>query len=146
MKTYILTLFCAVAAWPLYGQGMTTNVITVISSSNQVQIMRTANAIDNYRRTNGFAPYTAPTNALNLRAFVEIIAADALEKRASVYISRDENDHMRALNEATDEQRINARKQLPPYMTTIKTSSTTSWQFGSLRVFHVLVGAIPIPS
>lgn len=91
-----------------------TNTLVVVSTTAQLQTLQLANGIDNYRRTNGLAPYLAPTNALNLRAFAESIAADAIADRAVTYIVQDEAKFLDAIRRATITQRINARQQLPP--------------------------------
>lgn len=91
-----------------------TNTLVVVSTTEQLQTLQLANAIDNYRRTNGIAPYLAPTNALNLRAFAESIAAKAIVTQAAQYIQEDDSDLYNAVRRATALQRINARQQLPP--------------------------------
>lgn len=91
-----------------------TNTLVVVSTTAQLQTLQLANAIDNHRRTNGLAPYLAPTNSLNLRAFAESIAADAIADRAVTYIVQDEALFLDSIRRATPTQRINARQQLPP--------------------------------
>lgn len=110
MKIFI-ALFCLL---PFVLLADVTNTLVVVSTTAQLQTLQLANAIDNYRRTNGIAPYLAPTNSLNLRAFAESIAADAIVERARTYIGQDEALFLDAVRRATATQRINARQQLPP--------------------------------
>lgn len=109
MKALLIFFLVAVCA-----KADVTNNLTVVSTTAQLQTLQLANAIDNYRRTNGLPPYLAPTNALNLRAFAEGIAADALVERAVNYIAQDDAQFLDAMRRATPTQRINARQQLPP--------------------------------
>lgn len=91
-----------------------TNNLTVVSTTAQLQIMQLANDIDNYRRTNGLAPYLVATNALNLRTFAESLAANAIVEKAAQYIQEDDGKLFHAVRRATALQRFNARQQLPP--------------------------------
>lgn len=110
MKTLIL----AICLLPFILLADVTNTLVVVSTTAQLQALQLANAIDNHRRTNGLAPYLVPTNSLNLRAFAESIAADAIANRAVTYIAQDEAFFLDAIRRATITQRINARQQLPP--------------------------------
>lgn len=91
-----------------------TNTLVVVSTTAQLQTLQLANAIDNYRRTNGLAPYLVATNALNLRDFAESIAAQAIVDKAVSYIQDDDGKLYDAVRRATALQRFNARQQLPP--------------------------------
>jgi len=91
-----------------------TNTLVVVSTTAQLDLIKLANDIDNYRRTNGLAPYLAPTNALNLRSFAESIAATAIAERALSYVQEDDGKLYDAVRRATAIQRANARQQLPP--------------------------------
>lgn len=110
MKTLILTV-CLLSGTLLAD---VTNTLIVVSTTAQIQTLQLANDIDNYRRTNGLAPYLAPTNAMNLRAFTESIAARAIVDKAHQYIADDDGKFFDALRRANGAQRFNARQQLPP--------------------------------
>lgn len=110
MKSFVLAL-CLFSTALLAD---VTNTLVVVSTTAQVQTLQLANAIDNYRRTNGLAPYLAPTNALNLRTFAESIASDAIANHARQYIEEDDGKLYEAVKRATALQRFNARQQLPP--------------------------------
>lgn len=108
----LISAFCSLLVPSLFAD--VTNTLVVVSTTAQIQTLQLANAIDNYRRTNGLAPYLAPTNALNLRTFAESIAANAIVEKAAQYIEEDDGKLFNAVRRATALQRFNARQQLPP--------------------------------
>lgn len=113
MKTKILFLILLMSSWAHLGADV-TNTLVVVSTTAQLDVIKLANDIDNYRRTNGIAPYLTPTNALNLRAFAESIAARAIVIQAEQYIRDDDGQLFDAVRRATALQRFNARQLLPP--------------------------------
>lgn len=108
MKNTLLILL--VTATIGFSQQLFTNSVNVIYSQAQKDAVQMANDYDNNLRTNGFFPYSAPTNSLTLLQYFSVNSGVAFQDKAERDYPQREAEFLAALRTATMAKRMAALK------------------------------------